>query len=113
MSNVDAAARSVRPWARSLALALQLRHPQVRLLSLMRDRPEEFGGRVTSVLEREHGPRWRALISTNGEAWLQLADTAAGPGADLYDGRLEEVRAAGPAAPHGGCPASRQKSACC
>jgi pimeloyl-ACP methyl ester carboxylesterase len=60
----------------------------------MRERPEEFGERVTSVLEREHGPRWRALISTNGEAWLQLADTAAGPGADLYDGRLGEVRAA-------------------
>jgi pimeloyl-ACP methyl ester carboxylesterase len=59
----------------------------------MRDRPEAFGERVTSVLEREHGPRWRQLISTNGAAWIQLADAAPSPSADLYDGRLGEVRA--------------------
>lgn len=59
----------------------------------MRDRPEAFGERVTSVLEREHGARWRALISTNGAAWIQLADMAPSPSADLYDGRLGDVRA--------------------
>jgi pimeloyl-ACP methyl ester carboxylesterase len=59
----------------------------------MRDRPEQLGDRVTSILEREHGDRWRALLATNGEAWLQLADSAEDPHTDLYDGRLRDVRA--------------------
>jgi pimeloyl-[acyl-carrier protein] methyl ester esterase len=59
----------------------------------MRDRPDDLGTRVTSILEREHGARWRALISTNGSAWLHLADSAADSHADLYDGRLGDLRA--------------------
>jgi pimeloyl-ACP methyl ester carboxylesterase len=58
----------------------------------MRDRPDAFGTRASSILEREHGERWRALICTNGQAWLDLADAAEGPYADLYAGRLPEVR---------------------
>ena len=58
----------------------------------MRDRPEQLGERVTSTLAHEHGDRWRALISTNGEAWLQLADSVENAAADLYDGRLGDVR---------------------
>jgi pimeloyl-ACP methyl ester carboxylesterase len=72
----------------------------------MRDKPDELGDRVTSVLAREHGEGWRHLISTNGDAWLRIgashAPEAAGnpkalgekPGAtlDLYDGRLGRLR---------------------
>lgn len=58
----------------------------------MRDRPEAFGERVTSVLAREHGDAWRHLMSTNGAAWLRLAGEGPSPDADLYDGRLAELR---------------------
>jgi pimeloyl-ACP methyl ester carboxylesterase len=58
----------------------------------MRDRPEQFGGRVTKALEVDHGSRWRALLTVNGEAWLHLADSAGDGQADLYDGRLADVR---------------------
>jgi len=58
----------------------------------MRDAPERFGDRVVSTLAREHGRRWRALISTNGAAWLQIAAGAASPDDDLYDGRLAQLR---------------------
>jgi pimeloyl-ACP methyl ester carboxylesterase len=59
----------------------------------MRDAPEDLGERVVATLRREHGDRWRALISTNGAAWLQIAEDAPSPDADLYDGRLGEVLA--------------------
>ncbi len=55
---------------------------------LMRDNPEGLGERVTGVLAREHGQRWRHLISTNGAAWLRLAEQ----GGDLYDGRLSALQ---------------------
>jgi pimeloyl-ACP methyl ester carboxylesterase len=54
----------------------------------MRDAPDDLGARVTAVLEREHGPRWRELIQAGGDAWLRIA----AQGGDLYDGRLTEVR---------------------
>jgi pimeloyl-ACP methyl ester carboxylesterase len=57
----------------------------------MRDAPDSLGPRVTAVLEQEHGARWRSLIKTNGAAWLQIADDAFSPGADLYDGRLPQI----------------------
>jgi len=59
----------------------------------MRDAPEQLGGRVVATLQREHGERWRPLISTNGAAWLRLADEAPSAGADLYGGRLGGLRA--------------------
>ncbi len=58
----------------------------------MRDRPEQFGGRVSKALEVDHGSRWRALLTINGEAWLHLADSSGDGQADLYDGRLADVR---------------------
>ena len=64
-----------------------------RFFEMMRDAPEDLGERVVAILRREHGDRWRPLISTNGAAWLQIADEAPSPDADLYDGRLGEVRA--------------------
>jgi pimeloyl-ACP methyl ester carboxylesterase len=56
----------------------------------MRDRPEQFGGRVSKALEADHGSRWRSLLSMNGVAWLQLAEEVGDE--DLYGGRLGSVR---------------------
>jgi len=70
------------------------RKPRSRsFFETMRDAPERLGGRVVATLEREHGERWRSLISTNGTAWLRLADEAPSDRADLYGGRLGDVRA--------------------
>jgi pimeloyl-ACP methyl ester carboxylesterase len=69
------------------------RKPRSRtFFETMRDRPEQFGSRVSKTLEAEHGSRWRSLLSMNGIAWLQLADSAGDENADLYDGRLGDVR---------------------
>lgn len=69
------------------------RKPRSRVFfESMRDRPEQFGGRVSKALEIDHGSRWRALLTVNGEAWLHLADSAGDAEADLYDGRLADVR---------------------
>jgi pimeloyl-ACP methyl ester carboxylesterase len=57
----------------------------------MRDAPERLGDRVAATLEREHGARWRALLSTNGDAWLRIAEEASSTSADLYDGRLADL----------------------
>jgi pimeloyl-ACP methyl ester carboxylesterase len=59
--------------------------------TMMRD-PDGLGERVTAVLAREHGDRWRELIRTNGDAWLRIADDPLAPTADLYDGRLAELQ---------------------
>jgi pimeloyl-ACP methyl ester carboxylesterase len=69
------------------------RKPKSRsFFETMRDAPEDLGERIVSTLRFEHGERWRALISTNGAAWLQIAADAPSPDADLYDGRLRELR---------------------
>jgi pimeloyl-ACP methyl ester carboxylesterase len=68
------------------------RKPRSReFFETMRDAPERLGSRVIASLEREHGPRWRSLIQTNGDAWLRIGEEAAWPAADLYDGRLAEI----------------------
>jgi len=54
--------------------------------------PDGLGERVTAVLAREHGVGWRDLIRTNGDAWLRIANDSAAPSADLYGGRLGELR---------------------
>jgi pimeloyl-ACP methyl ester carboxylesterase len=59
--------------------------------AMMRD-PDGLGERVTTVLAREHGERWRDLIRTNGDAWLRIATDPAAVTADLYGGRLGELR---------------------
>ena len=53
----------------------------------MRDEPERLGDRVATVLARDHGTRWRALIQLNGAAWLRIGEAAG----DLYDRRLAEL----------------------
>jgi len=66
------------------------RKPRSReFFEAMRDRPEQFGGRVSKALEADHGSRWRSLLSMNGVAWLQLAEAAGNE--DLYDGQLGDV----------------------
>jgi pimeloyl-ACP methyl ester carboxylesterase len=50
----------------------------------MSGEPEQLGERVATVLARDHGEKWRALIRMNGAAWLKIAEL----GGDLYDGRL-------------------------
>ena len=59
--------------------------------TMMRD-PDGLGERVTGVLVREHGDLWRDLIRTNGDAWLRIATDPSAPTADLYAGRLAELR---------------------
>jgi len=69
------------------------RKPRSReFFEAMRDRPEQFGGRVSKALEPEHGSRWRSLLSMNGVAWLQLAELSHDGEADLYEGRLRDIR---------------------
>ena len=76
------------------------RKPRSRMFfETMRDRPDDLGARAVAVLQQEHGNRWRALISTNGAAWLQIADEALSDTADLYDGRLPELNAPVPDPP--------------
>jgi pimeloyl-ACP methyl ester carboxylesterase len=58
----------------------------------MMDRPDGLGERVTEALAREHGDGWRDLIRTNGDAWLRIANDASATAADLYGGRLGELR---------------------
>ena len=54
--------------------------------------PDAFGERVRRTLAAEHGEaRWRPLMRLDGQAWLDLAQQAAEPAADLYQGRLAEV----------------------
>ncbi len=55
----------------------------------MLQNPDGLGVRVTAILARDHGDSyWRELISLNGRAWREIADSAAGPRDDLYGGRL-------------------------
>jgi pimeloyl-ACP methyl ester carboxylesterase len=59
--------------------------------TMMRD-PDGLGERVIAVLAREHGDGWRDLIRTNGDAWLRIANDVSAPAADLYRGRLGDLR---------------------
>jgi len=55
--------------------------------------PDTIDARVARVLAAEHGEDyWRTLIRLHGRAWLALADERPAPGADLYDGRLSDLR---------------------
>jgi len=55
--------------------------------------PDSFGDRIRRTLAAEHGDdRWRTVLHLDGQAWLDLARDAATPDADLYQGRLPQVR---------------------
>lgn len=55
--------------------------------------PERFGAGVVDSLRRDHGDRWREVVAAGGRAWLSLIEEGRGGRADLFDGRLGEVRA--------------------
>ncbi|HKB10416.1 MAG TPA: alpha/beta fold hydrolase [Vicinamibacterales bacterium] len=83
---------------RLAALILEATHlhrskPSSRgFFSTMMDNPDGLGERVAGVLGGEHGESWRDLIRINGVAWLRIADERPAPDADLYDGRLAQMR---------------------
>ena len=54
--------------------------------------PDGLGPRVTDVLARDHGERWRDLIRANGTAWRRIADERSAPDEDLYGGTLAGLR---------------------
>jgi pimeloyl-ACP methyl ester carboxylesterase len=59
----------------------------------MATEPESFSERIRRTLAAEHGDdRWRTVLHLDGQAWLDLAHDAATPDADLYRGRLPQVR---------------------
>ncbi len=57
------------------------------------DAPEAFGPAVVEALRRDHGDAWREVVAAGGRAWLALIEEGRRGRADLYDGRLGEVRA--------------------
>ena len=57
------------------------------------ERPEELGPEVVDTLRRDHGPRWREVIGAGARAWLDIIDEGLAGRADVFDGRLGEVRA--------------------
>lgn len=54
--------------------------------------PERYGESTARVLERDHGARWREVVSRGARAWLEIIADGERAGGDLYDGRLREVR---------------------
>lgn len=54
--------------------------------------PDGFSPGVITALRDDHGEdRWREVLRLDGQAWLDLAASAATPDADLYDGRLPSL----------------------
>ena len=59
----------------------------------MASEPDSFGARLTEILKREHGePYWHKLVRSEGQAWLDIARSAAGNNKDLFDGGLSQLR---------------------
>lgn len=63
------------------------------LLAQLAENPDRIGARTSAVLAADHGEDyWRDLIAANSRAWLQIGETAPHSKADLYGGRLSELR---------------------
>jgi 3-oxoadipate enol-lactonase len=54
---------------------------------------DRYGEDVVRALERDHGAAWPEVVARGGRVWLDLIREGARTGADLFDGRLGEVRA--------------------
>lgn len=84
--------------SRVRALVLEALHfvpSKERSVEFFRDAveaPERFGAPVVEGLRRDHGERWREVVAAGGRAWLALIEEGRGGRADLFDGRLGEVR---------------------
>ena len=92
---VIAAIMALRWPARVAGVILEALHvdrdkPRSRaFFETMRDRPDDFGPRVTARLAADHGePRWRDVLRCGGRAWLDIAAT---PDDDFYDHRLADL----------------------
>jgi pimeloyl-ACP methyl ester carboxylesterase len=55
--------------------------------------PERFGPDVVEACRRDHGDAWRGVLGMGGRAWLGIVEEGRLGRADVYDGRLGEVRA--------------------
>ena len=55
--------------------------------------PGSIGPGAIEALVRDHGDRWRDLISLHARAWLRIGDEARSDADDFYDGRLATLTA--------------------
>src|SRR5204862_60156 len=55
--------------------------------------PDSLGAGVAAVLARDHGDRWRDVVSLHARAWLRIGDEARAAATDFYDGRLGTLTA--------------------
>jgi pimeloyl-ACP methyl ester carboxylesterase len=95
---VIAAMLGIRSPERCLGLVLEAFHydrekPRSRgFFETMQSKPEAFGSRVTDILKKEHGdPYWSQLLSSEGQAWLDIARAANCGPPDLFDGGLSRL----------------------
>lgn len=55
--------------------------------------PESLGEEISRRFSRDFGENyWRHLITSHAKAWLELGEEVQEPRADLYSGRLSEIR---------------------
>ena len=54
--------------------------------------PEALGGGVASVMARDHGDRWLALVEMHSRTWRLISEEAASPAEDFYGGQLGALR---------------------
>jgi len=57
------------------------------------EEPERFGPAVVEALRRDHGESWRDVVGAGGRAWLAIIEEGRRGRRDLFEGRLDEVRA--------------------
>jgi len=55
--------------------------------------PERFGPAAAEACRSDHGERWRDVLGMGGRAWLAIIEEGRRGRADLYGGRLGEIRA--------------------
>jgi pimeloyl-ACP methyl ester carboxylesterase len=53
--------------------------------------PDDFGERISKILEADHGETWRDVLRMGGRAWLELAARGRTSTYDFFDGRLAEL----------------------
>ena len=53
--------------------------------------PKALGGGVASVMMRDHGERWPALVDLHSRVWLRIAEEARSTDEDFYGGRLSDL----------------------